>query len=357
MDFIDQIKQFSKRTLSIKDSLGTEEATKTALIMPFFQMLGYDVFNPTEFAPEYTADVGIKKGEKVDYAIMQDNEPIILIEAKWVGESLNQHDSQLFRYFGTSTAKFGILTNGLIYKFYTDLDAQNKMDLKPFLEIDICDPTESQIAELKKFQKSNFNLQEVLNTASELRYSNTFRKVFAEQLQNPSDDFVRFFSAHAYEGRLTQNILDKFKGILKKSLNMYITEMMNDKIKTALNTNASDSKEDEMDKSSADDNTQLESAPKIITTQEEIEMFALIRGMLKDTVSLDDITMKDTESYLGILYKNNSRKWICRIKIAEARIVLIYPDIDKKEIKVNLNSIYDVADYKSQLVEVVSRFL
>lgn len=82
MDFIDQIKQFSKRVESIKDNLLTEEATKTSVIMPFFSLLGYDVFNPSEFMPEFTSDVGIKKGEKVDYAILNDGEPVILIEAK-----------------------------------------------------------------------------------------------------------------------------------------------------------------------------------------------------------------------------------------------------------------------------------
>lgn len=61
MDFIDQLKQFAKRVDTLKDSIQTEEATKTAIIMPFFSMLGYDVFNPQEFVPEYTADVGIKR--------------------------------------------------------------------------------------------------------------------------------------------------------------------------------------------------------------------------------------------------------------------------------------------------------
>ena len=128
MDFIDEIKQYSKRVSNLKDSLSTEEATKTSLIMPFFALLGYDVFNPEEFVPEYTADVGIKKGEKVDYAILSNGEPVMLIECKAVKEELKKHDSQLFRYFGTSKAKFAILTNGIIYRFFTDLDEPNKMD-------------------------------------------------------------------------------------------------------------------------------------------------------------------------------------------------------------------------------------
>ena len=123
MDFIDKVKQLSTRISTMKDNISTEEATKTSMIMPFFQLLGYDVFNPLEFVPEYTADFGIKKGEKVDYAIMdENNQPVILVEAKWCGEPLDKHASQLFRYFSTTPAKFGVLTNGIIYRFYTDLD-------------------------------------------------------------------------------------------------------------------------------------------------------------------------------------------------------------------------------------------
>ena len=169
MDFIDEIKQFSKRVDGLKDNLTTEEATKTSLIMPFFALLGYDVFNPDEFVPEYTADVGIKKGEKVDYAILNNGEPVILIEAKWVKEELQKHDSQLFRYFGTSKAKFAILTNGITYRFYTDLEETNKMDEKPFLEINMLDIKEAQVAELKKFKKSAFSIDEIFNTASQLK--------------------------------------------------------------------------------------------------------------------------------------------------------------------------------------------
>ena len=146
MDFVDQLKQFSKRVETMRETVQTEEATKTAIIMPFFAMLGYDVFNPLEFVPEFTADVGIKKGEKVDYAIIKDGEPVILIECKSISEKLEKHDSQLFRYFGTTSAKFAILTNGIMYRFYTDLDSPNKMDDDPFLTINILDVRDNQVS-------------------------------------------------------------------------------------------------------------------------------------------------------------------------------------------------------------------
>ena len=153
----DVIKQFSERILSLKDTITTEESTKMSLVVPLFQLLGYDVFNPNEFCPEYIADVGIKKGEKVDYAILENGQPNILVECKSCSEQLDKHSSQLFRYFGTSPAKFGILTNGIIYRFYTDLEESNKMDLVPFLEIDMANLKDSSINELKKFCKDNFD--------------------------------------------------------------------------------------------------------------------------------------------------------------------------------------------------------
>jgi hypothetical protein len=239
MDFIDVLKQFSSRAAKLKDQIQTEEATKTSLIMPFFQQVfGYDVFNPDEFVPEFTADVGIKKGEKVDYAILLDKKPAILIEAKWCGDSLEKHDSQLFRYFSTSKAKFGILTNGLLYKFYTDLEETNKMDLKPFLEVDLLSLKDTQIPELKQFCKANFDAELLFSHASELKYSNEIKRYFGEQLNAPSDDFVNFMLAHIYGGRKTQAIVEKFRPLVKKSLNNMISEMMNEKITSALKSEA-----------------------------------------------------------------------------------------------------------------------
>jgi hypothetical protein len=357
MDFIDQVKQFSKRALSVKENLQTEEATKNALVMPFFSMLGYDVFNPEEFMPEFTADVGIKKGEKVDYAIMQDGNPVILIEAKWVNESLTQHDSQLFRYFGTTSAKFGILTNGLIYKFYTDLDTPNKMDLRPFLEVNILDVRETQVSELKKFHKSNFNLEEVLNAASELRYSNAFRSFFMEQLSNPSDDMLKLFLSDTYSGRATQSVLDKFRPILKKALNQYISELMSDKIKNALSASEETKETAQGAPGAAVTDVEAETpenTPKVMTTEEELQAFAIIRGLLKDVVPIDDITYKDTISYFGVLYKDNTRKWICRLRVSDSKVVLSYPSSDRKtEIKDILSNIYDLTSYKDTLTEIV----
>ena len=360
MDFIDQIKQFSKRVESLKDSLPTEEATKTSIIMPFFSLLGYDVFNPDEFMPEFTADVGIKKGEKVDYAILNNGEPVILIECKWIGEPLEKHDSQLFRYFGTSKAKFAILTNGRYYKFFTDLEECNKMDEKPFLEVDILDVKETQVAELKKFHKSNFDVESIFNVASELKYSNEFKATFAAELSTPTDDFTRIFLSKTYDGRLTQTVVDKFKPILKKALNNYITELMNDKIKTALGTQATTddaAAAPEEAPDTAAETASKKAAPKIVTTEEELEAFFVVKNILKEAAPLEDIAYKDNERYMAVLYKGQPTKWICRFYFNTATKYLSLPGTEKREEKIVIENVYDIEQYKDRLIESVKRFL
>ena len=206
MDFIEKINQFSRRVETLKDQIQTEEATKTALIMPFFQLLGYDVFNPSEFVPEFTADVGIKKGEKIDYAIFLNGELSILLEAKAIDENLDKHGSQLFRYYATSSARFGILTNGIIYRFYTDLDTPNKMDDRPFLEFNLLNLKDNLIPEIKKFERDNFDCNNILNSAAELKYTNEIKKLLYNEMIAPSDEFVRFLLKDIYPGMKTQNV-------------------------------------------------------------------------------------------------------------------------------------------------------
>ncbi len=141
MDFIDKIRELAARVPKQLDYCTTEEATKNALVMPFINALGYNVFNPREVIPEFTADFGTKKGEKVDYAVCQDSQPVMLFECKSSGTDLNKvHASQLYRYFSVvPQARFGVLTNGVEYRFFSDLESPNRMDDKPFFTFNILD--------------------------------------------------------------------------------------------------------------------------------------------------------------------------------------------------------------------------
>lgn len=243
MEFEEKLKEFIERVRKLKKLITTEEATKTSLVMPFFSLLGYDVFNPNEFTPEYVADVGIKKGEKVDYAITINNQVSILIEAKPVNENLTKHASQLFRYFGTTDAKIAILTNGIDYEFYTDLDETNKMDTTPFLEINLLDLKETDITELKKFCKDNFDINVIINTASNLKYASSIEKILSEEFSNPSDDFIKLIlNKGVYDKVKTQNVIDRYRPILKKSISHYINNLINQRLQNAINNSSVESR-------------------------------------------------------------------------------------------------------------------
>ena len=343
MDFLEEIKAFTNQIEARINVCQTEEATKMSLIVPFFQILGYDVFNPAEFCPEFTADVGIKKGEKVDYAIMENGNPVVLIECKWCGEKLDKYGSQLFRYFSTTTAKFGILTNGVNYKFYTDLEEANKMDLVPFLEIDLKNIKENQLAELKKFCKSNFDSDRIFSTAEELKYSSLIKQLLTNELDDPSESFIRYILNNIYDGVKTQKALEKFSPIIKKSFIAFVNEIVNQKISSALTTE-SDVKEEV-----AEDVEEEIVESKIITTQEELDAFYIVRAILSEFVPTDDIIYKDTERYFGIFYKN-LRQTLCRLYMNTKNKSLMIPDKDKTYAKYELGAVSDIFKYKEQLI-------
>ena len=361
MDFSDKIKQFSKRIELIKDNLQTEEATKTSLIMPLFQMLEYDIFNPLEFVPEYTADIGTKKGEKVDYAIIKDDKPVILIEAKAVNDKLVNHDAQLFRYFTATESKFAILTNGIVYKFFTDLEEKNKMDEKPFLEINLLDIDDIGINELKKFTKNNFDVDKIASIASELKYTKLIKEYLNSEMQSPTDDFVKFIISDFYKGVKTQNVIERFKPIVKKSLNQFVSDFMNDKLKTLLNegNNEDDTVEEEHDDKVVENDNIVSSDPEkgIFTTKEELEGYEIVKGILSDVVDLDDIDYKDVQSYFGILYKGNIRKWICRLRLDYKKKSIVICGENKEEIKHYIDSIDDIPKYADEIRQAVKYYL
>jgi len=350
MGFVEEIKNFSERVSELKDSIETEEATKMSLVIPLFQLLGYDVFNPREFCPEYTADVGIKKGEKVDYAILFDGTPSILIECKSCSESLDKHSSQLFRYFGATPAKFGILTNGIVYKFYTDLEEANKMDLVPFLELNLLNLQNSQISELQKFAKENFNSSTIFSTAEELKYSSLIKKVLQREIESPSPDFVKLLVSNVYDGKKNQAIMDKFTPIVKKGFSGLINEMINQKLSSALDKNLEDEAAPAKEEPSV-------SESKIVTTDEEIEAFYIIRGILAGTCSIEDVVYRDTESYFGILFKDNNRKPICRLNLDTKVKQILIPDENKKFERHYIDSLNSLYDFKDALSNVVKRYM
>ncbi|HEX8348990.1 MAG TPA: type I restriction endonuclease, partial [Hymenobacter sp.] len=235
MELIDQLSNLASRAQKQLTHIQTEEATKTALVMPFINALGYNVFDPTEVVPEFICDIGTKKGEKIDYAIMRDGKPIILIECKHVGSDLNiNHASQLFRYFHVTEARIAILTNGLIYRLFTDLEQPNKMDERPFLEFDLAHFHENDVAEIKKLSKSSFNIEDMLFAAYNLKYMRAFKKYFDEQFTQPSADFVHFVSKQVYEGVLTNKLKEQFNILVHRSFHQFLNDKISMRLRSAM---------------------------------------------------------------------------------------------------------------------------
>lgn len=190
-----QIVDFSEKARNFKEVIQNESQTRTVLIEPVLKILGYDTTNPFEVVSEYTCDVGTKKGEKVDYALMQKNEVVMLIEAKDCKSKLNSKNiSQLFRYFSVSTSKVGLLTNGIDYLFFTDTIKQNVMDTEPFYQFNILDVSERDIEVLKMFKKGDINVEEIRKYASTSKFKQLFIEYFEMQMKTPTNDFISFIT-------------------------------------------------------------------------------------------------------------------------------------------------------------------
>ncbi len=347
MEFIDQIKAISEKIPRLKDQITTEEATKNAFIMPFINALGYDVFNPMEVVPEYVADLGIKKGEKVDYCILKEGQPIIIIECKWWGEKMDVHSSQLFRYFHVSKAKFAILTNGIVYRFYTDLEEPNKMDEKPFLEFVMADIKETTIDELKKFQKNSFDVTEIMSAANELKNLNEIRNIISSQLVSPSEQFVKYFANKVYPGNITPKIMEQFTPLVKRAFSQYISDSINERLKNAIVTGHSKTDEPQpVDAATLIDDT------RIITTPEEIEAFFIIKSILRTHLRSSRVTYRDAQSYFSILIDDNNRRPVCRLYLNGNRKYIGLFDIDKKETRIPLETLEDIYIHSQLLIDM-----
>ena len=356
MDFVDKIKEIGNRIPKQIDLIKTEEATKNAFVMPFINALGYDIFNPIEVVPEFTADVGTKKGEKVDYAIKKDNEVIMLIECKQCGNELDQETaSQLYRYFSVTETRFGIITNGIVYKFFSDIEESNKMDTKPFFEFNVLNFEDHHLEELKKFAKSSFHLENILTTASALKYTGAIKRIFGKEIINPSDEFIKFFVSQVYSGLKTQAVISQFSKIVKDAISQFIREKINDRLKSALDDVGADDVSDVSEEASVPEDSDNEDG--IVTTKEEIEGYNIVKAIVRDTVDVNRIFMRDTKSYCGILLDDNNRKPICRLRFNSATKKYIGIIKQKNETKNLISDVNDIFNYSDEIKESVLEYI
>lgn len=361
MELEDTLTALAEKAELYKDQIQTEEATKTAIIMPFIsRVLGYDVFDPQEVIPEYVCDVGTKKGEKIDYAIVRDGQVQMLIEAKAVGSHLTLANAgQLIRYFHVSSARIAILTNGQYWDFYTDLDKPNLMDERPFLHLDLLDIDPYVLPELAKLTKQSFDLDSVLLAAEGLKYVSAFKRQIAAEFATPSDEFVRLLATRCYDGALTARMREFFSGITRKATAQFVSDRVNERLASALRGSGPVSPSVDVGSAGAiepgNDPGDVES-DGIETTVAELEGFNIVRAIVASEVPLDRIASRDTKSYFGVLLDDNNRKPICRLHFNRAKKYLGLFDEAKVETRHELDRIEDIYKHTDHLRATVKRY-
>ncbi|SFW74192.1 type I restriction endonuclease [Amycolatopsis australiensis] len=366
MDIAERAQALALKIRKHKDGIETEEATKNAFVMPFIStVLGYDVFNPAEVIPEFTADVGTKRGEKIDYAIVHDGQVQVLVEAKKINDPLRiEHASQLFRYFAVTNARIAILTNGQVYEFYTDLDAPNRMDAKPFLVLDFADIDDTLLPELAKLTKESFDLDSVISAAGELKYIGQLKRILAAQFKEPEDDWVKFLTTRVYEGAFTQRVREQFGPLVAKASRQFLNEQVNDRLKNALggpdayvSVSSGSSQPEQPQPAPSDDNAASQENERVVTTEEELEGYRIVRAIVCAEVPASRVAARDTQTYFGVLLDDNNRKPIARLWFNRSKKYLGVFDENKVETRLPISTVEDIYQHADHLRNTVARYV
>lgn len=359
MPFEEKIREFVKTIPSKLDHIDSEETTKIALITPFLREMGYDTSDPSVVKAEYTADVGTKQGEKVDFAILEDGEPVMFIECKSVQNNLTEaHISQLYRYFSITDVQIGILTNGVLYKFYTTAN-DNRMDDKPFLEIDLLNLTKKDIKELEKFVNGSFDVDEAVNRADDLKYRNLIKKTLIKEFEDPSDEFIKAIGRQVYDGKLTPSMKERFGKIIVAVNTEFINERVQKRLADAVQSNEVETAKDEAkeEETIADDG--------IITTKVEKEGYYIIRSIASEHHSEDYVTIRDQKQYCNILFDDNKYYPIIRFYFNnEKRLKIeLFDEIKRTSNggkigdKQNIEKVSDIYNYKDRILALIDKYV
>lgn len=351
-DFFERISQISSRSKVAERQALTEEATKTSVILPFLQTLGFDVFNLDEVIPEFNSDVGTKKGEKVDFAVKIDGKIAMLIEAKPANVKLGDTQfNQLFRYFTVTEARLAILTNGREAWFFSDTDEPNKMDKRPFFKFDFQNFDKEQVEELARFQKPNFAIDAIVEAASNLKYTRAAANYLRKQLEEPDEDFIRLIGRQIHEGSITKSVSEQLRPAVQAALDEVIRDRIQDKLGVTFSGEKKTFPESEetLSVSSKDE--------EIITTDDEISAHLIVRAIAARHVPVNRVAIRDAKSYCAILMDNNNRKPICRLYFNSitTRHIGIF-DTDKSEVRHKVTGPEDLYNFADQIESIIKSY-
>ena len=353
LSFEDQIKEFVSTIPEKKTVIHTEETTKISLILPFIRLLGYDTTNPLTFRAEYTADIGVKQGEKVDFAILSDDHVEILIECKPMDTKLDKkHLSQLLRYFSVTEAKLGILTNGLIYKFYTDSLDDNRMDMTPFFEFNLEEYNKKDINRLEKYTFDNFDVNKVTKNAQELKYNLGVKNVLLKEFENPSDEFIKAIAKQVYDGQLYQKKKELFSRIITNKIKEIVDEEVNTRLETAKGN-------------SPDVDVNIDEGPELETSEEEWEGYYTVKSICSEIIDPDRVAIRDRKDYCNVLLDNNQYYPIVKLHFNNPKNLRVefydafkvYSSGTKKGNMVSIGSVKDLYNYKEKILVAVNNYL
>ena len=352
MDISGTINDTAERILKQVPYVQSEEATKLAMVNPFLNdVLGYDTADLTQVQPEFTADVGIKQGEKVDYALIHNGDPVILIEAKVTGTPLDRSDpSQLFRYFAAlDSARFGIYTDGVKYLFFTDIDKTNVMDTRAFLTLDLADIKPEAVEEVAHFVRTQFDPSEIREKADALKYVQGLRQRIAQEFRDPSDEFVRLLMSSVYDGLKTQSAVDTFKGHTQKALKSFVEINLRERLAAAFGKEAGEAEIPDTEKSETGFNN------------EEVKAFLIIKALLHDVINVDRLHLVERQDHCAVLVDGSVRKLVCKLSLRDRphHIELIGYDDEGNRFRMRprLQSVDDIYVHKPVLESKVHQIL
>ena len=336
----DKIKKLQSKIAIVKDRLETEESTETALVLPFIQLLDYDIFNPTQVLPEFNCDIAKGKGEKVDYALLIKNKVEIIIECKGFGVNLAPHRNQLSRYFVSTKAKYAILTNGILYQFYTDLDNKNLMDEIPFFQFSLENYSVSDIEILEQFMFSNFNADKIDKNASESKIITGVTGEIKTLFEKPNIETIKLFTKSSYKGRYTDSVISRLTILFKKALKQFVNDRVSNQLKSATEA------EEVIDNNCG----------KIITTEEEKQAFYIVQAIARDVIPSEDIVMRDQINLCMILYKNDQCKPIVKLYFNDVKNLQIELFDEDGSYKIELATLDEIYDYKDAIIKICKKY-
>ena len=360
MDFIDEVKALAARVPGLLGHIVTEAGTRTSLVEPFIRALGYDTSDPTEVVPEFGANVkvpGVNQDKHVDYAIMKDGKPIILIEVKQHGTDPNKGYSQLFGYFTPVDARIAIATNGVIYRFYADLDKAHVMDKEPFLELDMLNLKEPLVEELKRLTKSVFDVDEMVRAGNELKFVGGILEILTEQKNSTDPEFAKYFFQKLCPGKaFAGGVRGEFANFTHKALNQFIREQ----IKSLLDVTTPSPISTPTPAIEVVSDPEPDPTKQVVTTEEELQGLYIVKSILREVVEPRRIVYRDKVGFCGILLDDNNRKPICRLyfnNLQSKKLALFNHNEDgKEEEKVPIQDLNDIYKYADHLKTTVAHY-